>query len=553
MRFFIRFSLLEIKLPSLFFEIFVCLNISPKNGTSPYFEPFYIVKSMQLWYYLRKSQYLIKEGKMEKLTLAVTNIGDFFVNKSITTTKDNKPISLKDNGMDIVIPGYQRPYKWSVKNASQLYDDILDAQKSNREVYRVGTLILYENDEKKQYEIVDGQQRIITFWLLLKSLEINDVFELKINDISITKNNILKNYNMFLRRNQNLPNQDEICDYIKNNCEFIVIITNNASEAFQFFDSQNARGKALYPHDLLKAYHLREMSDVETSTIEKTVKIWEETNQHELSALFTEYLYRLKEWIRGNKSYKLDEKNIDIFKGVSAKDNYPYAQYYKGAYAYAHDVNVSPLPFVSGVKKLSQFQINAPIIAGQPFFEYAKHYFDILSDIQNNDKYEGFLVNDNEIIKTLNLKKNKNGVGNRITRLLLDTALLLYADRFCPEKPEKADIDLLDQFLVYAFIWAYSLRVQYYNVGWKTAQNFVIGFSDIYNSFNIYKLIIESDSPIYLLSVLSEIIIPLPKDEIVFADIDSGIDEKDADGIFKSFLHFFKQYNFIQGGNENEK
>lgn len=142
---------------------------------------------MQLWYYLGKSQYLIKEGKMEKLTLAVTNIGDFFVNKSITTTKDNKPISLKDNGMDIVIPGYQRPYKWSVKNASQLYDDILDAQKSNREVYRVGTLILYENDEKKQYEIVDGQQRIITFWLLLKSLEINDVFELKINDISITK------------------------------------------------------------------------------------------------------------------------------------------------------------------------------------------------------------------------------------------------------------------------------------------------------------------------------------------------------------------------------
>ena len=52
MRFFIRFSLLEVKFSSLFFEFFVCLNISPKNGTSPYFEPFYIVKSMQLWYYL---------------------------------------------------------------------------------------------------------------------------------------------------------------------------------------------------------------------------------------------------------------------------------------------------------------------------------------------------------------------------------------------------------------------------------------------------------------------------------------------------------------------
>ncbi|MCP6237196.1 hypothetical protein NL436_27315, partial [Klebsiella pneumoniae] len=48
-----------------------------------------------------------------------------------------------------------------------------------------------------------------------------------------------------------------VCD----KCELIEVTLDDLSEAFQFFDSQNARGKALAPHDLLKAYHLREMMD----------------------------------------------------------------------------------------------------------------------------------------------------------------------------------------------------------------------------------------------------------------------------------------------------
>lgn len=65
---------------------------------------------------------------------------------------------------------------------------------------------------------------------------------------------------------------ERLKDYIKTNCELIVVITSDVSEAFQFFDSQNARGKALYPHDLLKAYHLREMSDVSEEETERIVK-----------------------------------------------------------------------------------------------------------------------------------------------------------------------------------------------------------------------------------------------------------------------------------------
>ena len=189
------------------------------------------------------------------------------------------------------------------------------------------------------------------------------------------------------------------------------------------------------------------------------------------------------------------------------------------------------------------------MIIGKPFFEYAKHYFDILADIRNNDKYEGYFMVDNEIIKTLNLSKYKRGVGNRICRLLLDTSILLYVDRFCPEKPSKADIEMLDQFVIFAFAWAYSLRAQYYNVGWLVAQNYIMGSSvkEVVNSFNIYKTITEADSPITLLSVLSDNILPLPNNMVV-ANTD-GLDEVDENNVHQNYLYFLRFHKFWRDSN----
>ena len=303
----------------------------------------------------------------------------------------------------------------------------------------------------------------------------------------------------------------------------------------------------MYPHDLLKAYHLREMGGVDAAETERIVKIWEELNQKELSVLLNEYLYRLKRWVRGNRAHELTEHNIEIFKGVTSRDNHPYAQYSKGAFAYADELNHSHVPFVTGIYDLSPFQIDAPIIAGKPFFEYTKHYFDILADIQDNDKYEGYFINDNEIVKTLDLRKYKNGVGNRITRLMFDTAILLYVDRFCPSIPSKTDIDYLNQFVVFAFIWAYSMRAQYRNVGWLVAQNYIMGTvkkSEILNGFNIYKVISESDSPSVLLGKMSDLVAPLETFRIK-ANMEDVDDFADAEkGIYSNYLHYFKEYKF---------
>nr|WP_321238484.1 DUF262 domain-containing protein [uncultured Tolumonas sp.] len=486
------------------------------------------------------------------LKLAITTIGDLLLNNAITRDKDDKPIS----DMKLVIPNYQRPYKWTAKKAIQLLDDIVDAKNENKETYRLGTLILHQdqNKSKETYNIVDGQQRIITFTLLLKAINTDlniDFLEQPLTGNPHNIRNIPNNYLALERRVSKFSDsreKSELCDYIKKNCELIVVITDDISEAFQFFDSQNARGKKLYPHDLLKAYHLREMNDLDVIETEKVVKNWEDLDQKELSALFSDYLYRVKEWTKGNKAWILTEHNIHKFKGITRQDNFPYAQFYKGAFAYADMLNHSSMPFVSGIRELKSFQLDTPIVAGKPFFDYARHYFEILKDIKNNDKYEGYFINDNKIVKTLDLRTYKNGVGNLITRLLFDTTILLYVDRFCPERPAKIDLEMLEQFVVFAFVWAYSLRAQYTNLSWQSAQNYIMG-NDVKNSFNMYKTITESDSPVSLLSTLSDRVNPLSFNDIKAKK--DNVNEQRDDGIYKNYLHFFKQYKFLEGKYEN--
>ena len=487
------------------------------------------------------------------LTLGITSIGHLLCNQKITLTESG---SL--GKIELKIPEYQRPYKWTAKNVNQLLNDIEDALHHNKEVYRVGTLILHReentsNRKEYTYNIVDGQQRIITFSLLLMCIFEHQEKEPNIPflDQQLAANhhnfhNVKNNYRTLDRRLDKMGENDleTLRDYVENHCELIIVITEDLSEAFQFFDSQNARGKALYPHDLLKAYHLREMTNLSTAETEGVVKMWEDLDQKELSSLFNEYLYRLKEWIKGNKSIKLDEHNIDLFKGVTSRDAFPYAQYHKGAFAYADQTNHSYVPFVTGIRHVSPFQLNAPIIAGKPFFEYAKHYFDILADIRNNDKYEGYFINDNPIVKTLDQRKYRNGVGNRITRLMLDTAILLYVDRFCASKPSAADIDALEQFVILAFVWAYSMRAQYSNVGWQVAQNYIMGSTGkegVVNGFNLYKLITESESPGVLLSHMIDRLSPLNKNQI---RADQNNIDATENGIYLNYLYYFKAHKF---------
>lgn len=73
-----------------------------------------------------------------------------------------------------VIPMYQRPYSWGFDQLYELYKDLVGAYQEE-ESYFWGNIIMarsksYGSDGKSS--VVDGQQRLITIWTLIKVLSI---------------------------------------------------------------------------------------------------------------------------------------------------------------------------------------------------------------------------------------------------------------------------------------------------------------------------------------------------------------------------------------------
>ena len=72
--------------------------------------------------------------------------------------------------LNLLIPDYQRPYKWSVSSIDTMLWDINDAIQQrlifSDYKYRIGTIILHKSDQK--LNVVDGQQRLISLTLISK-------------------------------------------------------------------------------------------------------------------------------------------------------------------------------------------------------------------------------------------------------------------------------------------------------------------------------------------------------------------------------------------------
>lgn len=71
-----------------------------------------------------------------------------------------------------IIPDYQRPYSWGLEQCSKLYDDINEAFNADTD-YFIGNIILSVGErEKDKPRVIDGQQRLISIWLIFKVLSV---------------------------------------------------------------------------------------------------------------------------------------------------------------------------------------------------------------------------------------------------------------------------------------------------------------------------------------------------------------------------------------------
>lgn len=75
------------------------------------------------------------------------------------------------------VPVYQRPYSWDKEQVDVLLSDIIETYNSDskNDGYYTGNIIVYDKNDKingliTKYDIIDGQQRITTFTLILLAL-----------------------------------------------------------------------------------------------------------------------------------------------------------------------------------------------------------------------------------------------------------------------------------------------------------------------------------------------------------------------------------------------
>ncbi len=73
-----------------------------------------------------------------------------------------------------VIPEYQRPYNWTEEQIDILFDDLWNfsnaANDDMNQTYFLGSVVSYQRQDVKEQEIIDGQQRITTLFLLLRAI-----------------------------------------------------------------------------------------------------------------------------------------------------------------------------------------------------------------------------------------------------------------------------------------------------------------------------------------------------------------------------------------------
>ena len=369
--------------------------------------------------------------------------------------------------LDLRIPDYQRPYKWSGSSVQTLLDDIRDLIENcpHDRAYRIGSVILHDTGDGV-CNIVDGQQRALTLILLTIALGLGSRFA---NDekffvgLSQSKESAAHLRHNFRTIVGYFTDQKFIDDPIllekfkvavERQLEIVVITVKQESEAFQLFDCQNTRGRKLGPQDLLKAFHLREIKDV--SAQERAAKAWDWVesgcDKDDKSSptithgdLFNLYLYRILKWGKGEKPGEFTEKDIDLFKGVPRMglDGYGYAR--------------------RAAKAMPFYQIGDDFISGGDFFEMVKLYRGLYTEVVRQ-------LGESESIRRIIIDLDDGSKAFSYAKQLFYASVLAYRDRF-GRYDESAARRLC--------AWAFMLRVDLRKVGDKSIVKYAIGGEDL--------------------------------------------------------------------------
>ena len=211
-------------------------------------------------------------------------------------------------GVRYVIPRYQRAYAWEEKEIEQLIDDICDDNDPKRDYY-IGSLIVARRkvDDGVEYEVIDGQQRLTTIYLLLQCLLDEGYFSR--GDVSVgealsfdcrSKSNctlayisgdarksegkeelldqsILLAVDIIKKKlarefGDRVEDQKKFVDRLKHVVLYRIEVPEH-TDLNRYFEIMNTRGEQLEQHDILKARLMNYLDDA--CEREAFARIWE--------------------------------------------------------------------------------------------------------------------------------------------------------------------------------------------------------------------------------------------------------------------------------------
>ena len=299
-------------------------------------------------------------------------------------TDPNKP--------KFLIPDYQRPYSWEREQCDTLWNDILTfafpmdhAFNAGNDRYFLGTILTFQNDFYEN-EVIDGQQRLITFLLMLRAFyqafekiqcdnkeniltsigqciwntdEFRNVDKTSLKlksevasdeDITEFKNilmtgestkdnvsNYAVNYRYFQRaiaafKNNKPENFSYLPMRILNNCILLPIEADNQNTALRIFTTLNDRGMPLSDGDIFKAQFYKIFSRNGKQAKELFIKRWKvleelcNKNFHPRKGTPVDDLFmRYMYYAKTKRAVKADKRISDTFSDM--RDFYSESNY----------------------------------------------------------------------------------------------------------------------------------------------------------------------------------------------------------------------------------
>ena len=268
-----------------------------------------------------------------------------------------------------IVPQYQRPYVWQEENIQELIDDLYYAfeNKQNSE-YFLGALVLKRTKEEefKEYEILDGQQRLTTLCMMIAVLrdlmkkpqykwtlsqmiyqEENELLRVpsrsrikyntrdKVKDFvkdyiipsgstrrkeivkfhestNISVANMSKAISIMHEVFASKDNLEAFAVFLLNNVLFIYVSTDNTEDAFRLFTILNDRGMPLSNSDILKSINIGEVGEED---LDEYCESWEYLEE-KYNKSFDRFLSFARTILLKNKpvSNLLDEYEKNIYK-----------------------------------------------------------------------------------------------------------------------------------------------------------------------------------------------------------------------------------------------